>query len=74
MLKEFLILYLASCSCAAQQTMNIAGLTVTWRNMGTRTAFSVTASVANGVAISDCWIGIGINNVRKMVNSKKKFE
>ena len=67
---NFLVLafFLASSTCClAQQTITVEGVTVTWQNLGTKTVFTASSSLGNGVDISDSWLGVGINTAPKMV-------
>ena len=63
-LYSFLLINLGEC----QQTVTLLGnVQITYKNQGKYTDFLVTSPLGNGVSVSNCWLGIGLNLQPKMV-------
>jgi hypothetical protein len=58
-----------NCSCQ-KQTVTIKNVTISWENKGNKTMFYVSSPLGNGVELSDCWLGVGINSKKGMVASQ----
>lgn len=43
-------------------SIELLGVYVRWSNLGSKTDFFLTSSLANGIDPSDAWLAIGINN------------
>ncbi len=65
----FVILFAVANQCTCERnTMTISGVTVSWENLGTKTVFSASSPLGNGVSVDDAWLGIGLNTFKRMVH------
>jgi hypothetical protein len=61
-----LLLAIVSQYSCERNTLTIGGVTVTWENLGIKTKFSASSPLGRGVSINDAWLGIGLNNFKRM--------
>jgi hypothetical protein len=54
------------CSCQ-RNTVTVAGVTISWENLGSRTVFNASSPLGNGVNVNNAWLGIGVNTRTGMV-------